>query len=101
MPEASRRLLKTCRGGHVSAVLLDSLRCGYVREYPSRMLVTDVVVWTTQRVEAWQQTGERPSVAVWTTEQTATFLSFVTNDRLAVMWWLTALRGLRRGVSAA
>lgn len=58
------------------------------------------LVWTAQRVEAWQQTGERPAVAVWTVEQTATFLSYVAQDRLAVMWWLIALRGLRRGEAA-
>jgi len=58
------------------------------------------LVWTAQRVEAWQKTGDRPAVAVWTTEQTATFLSFVANDRLAAMWWLIALRGLRRGEAA-
>jgi integrase len=34
---------------------------------------------------------------VWTIEQTATFLGLVANDRLTVMWWLIALRGLRRG----
>jgi hypothetical protein len=51
----------------------------------------DALVWTPQRVEAWQQTGERPSVAVWTTEQAATFLSLVAKDRLAVMWWLIFL----------
>ncbi|WP_246607010.1 site-specific integrase [Paractinoplanes toevensis] len=39
-------------------------------------------------------------MAVWTTEQTATFLAFVVSDRLAVMWWLIALRGLRRGEAA-
>jgi hypothetical protein len=49
------------------------------------------LVWTPQRVEAWQQTGERPAVAVWTVELTATFLSFVAHDRPAVMWWLIAL----------
>jgi integrase len=37
---------------------------------------------------------------VWTVEQTAMFLSFVAQDRLAVMWWLIALRGLRRGEAA-
>ena len=37
---------------------------------------------------------------MWTVEQTATFLSFVATDRLAVMWWLIALRGLRRGEAA-
>jgi integrase len=48
----------------------------------------------------WQQSGERPAVAVWTTEQTATFLGLVAQVRLAVLWWLIALRGLRRGEAA-
>jgi hypothetical protein len=39
-------------------------------------------------------------VAVWTVEETAMFLSFVAQDRLAVMRWLIALRGLRRGEAA-
>ena len=47
-----------------------------------------------------QKTGERPAVAVWTVEQTATFLAFVAQDRLAVIWRLIALRGLRRGKAA-
>ena len=41
--------------------------------------------------------SERPVVAVWTTGRIATFLTFIARDRLAVMWWLIALRGLRRG----
>ncbi len=31
------------------------------------------VVWTASRVQAWQETGHRPPVAVWTAAQTATF----------------------------
>lgn len=54
-------------------------------------------VWTDGRVEGWQRTGERPSVAVWTADQLATFLHGVTDDALFAPWWLTALRGLRRG----
>ncbi|GAA3302612.1 tyrosine-type recombinase/integrase [Dactylosporangium vinaceum] len=54
-------------------------------------------VWTDGRVAEWQRTGERPSVAVWTADQLATFLHGVTNDALFALWWLTALRGLRRG----
>jgi integrase len=57
-------------------------------------------VWTAPAGQGLEQTGERPSVAVWTTEQTATFLTFVAQDRLAVMWCLIALRGLRRGEAA-
>jgi hypothetical protein len=37
---------------------------------------------------------------VCSVEQSATFLSYVARDRLAVMWWLMALRGLRRGEAA-
>ncbi|GIJ64781.1 site-specific integrase [Virgisporangium aurantiacum] len=54
-------------------------------------------VWTDGRVEEWQRTGERPPVAVWTADQLATFLNAVTDDALFALWWLTALRGLRRG----
>lgn len=31
------------------------------------------VVWTASRVQAWQETGNRPPVAVWNAAQTATF----------------------------
>ena len=36
-------------------------------------------------------------MAVWTADQLATFLHGVTDDALFALWWLTALRGLRRG----
>jgi integrase len=54
-------------------------------------------VWTDARVAHWQQTGERPAVAVWTAEQLAEFLDGAVDDTLFAFWWLTALRGLRRG----
>jgi integrase len=83
-----------------------AIREGLLRDNPARHVEVPsprrphALVWTAQRVQAWQQTGERPAVAVWTTEQTATFLGLVAQDRLAVMWWLIALRGLRRGEAA-
>jgi integrase len=40
-------------------------------------------------------------VAVWTLRQLVTFLIGVENDRLAALWWLIALRGLRRGEATA
>jgi integrase len=55
------------------------------------------VVWTDERVAAWRRTGARPPVAVWTLPQLITFLIGVQDDRLAALWWLVALRGLRRG----
>ena len=59
------------------------------------------VIWTDERVEAWRRDGIRPPVAVWTLRQLITFLVGVENDRLAALWWLIALRGLRRGEAAA
>jgi integrase len=37
---------------------------------------------------------------VWSERQVALFLDFVTANRLYAMWWLIALRGLRRGEAA-
>jgi integrase len=54
-------------------------------------------VWTDARVAEWQRTGWRPAVAVWTATHLATFLAAVRGDRLFALWWLIALRGLRRG----
>ena len=59
------------------------------------------VIWTDERVAAWRRDGIRPPVAVWTLRQLITFLSGVERDRLAALWWLIALRGLRRGEAAA
>jgi hypothetical protein len=59
------------------------------------------VIWTDERVEAWHRDGIRPPVAVWTLRQLITFLIGVEDDRLAALWWLIALRGLRRGEAAA
>ena len=59
------------------------------------------VIWTDEHVEAWRRDGIRPPVAVWTLRQLVGFLTGVGNDRLAALWWLIALRGLRRGEAAA
>jgi integrase len=53
--------------------------------------------WSAARVAAWQYDGQRPVVAVWTPQQLARFLFFVRDDPLYGLWWLAALRGLRRG----
>jgi len=57
-------------------------------------------VWTNQQITAWREQGTRPIIAVWTAQQLAMFLAAVANDRLHPMWWLIALRGLRRGEAA-
>ena len=58
------------------------------------------VVWTPDRIAVWQATGERPTVAVWTAGQTATFLAGIREHRLYAVFHLIALRGLRRGEAA-
>ncbi|MEO3779468.1 site-specific integrase [Micromonospora sp. B11E3] len=58
------------------------------------------VVWTEARVAEWEATGERPPVAVWTPAQLASFLDHVRGDTMFALWWLIALRGLRRGEAA-
>jgi len=55
------------------------------------------VVWTAARIEEWQRSGIRPSVAVWTPAQTAAFLNSIRGHRLYAGYHLIALRGLRRG----
>jgi integrase len=56
------------------------------------------VVWTPERVEHWQRTGQVPSsVMVWTPEQTGRFLDHAVHDRLYPLFHLVAHRGLRRG----
>ena len=85
-PSTLHRIRATLR-----SALNGAIREGLLRDNPARNIEVPsprrphALVWTAQRVEAWQQTGERPAVTVWTTQQTATFLSFVAHDRLAVM----------------
>lgn len=56
------------------------------------------LVWTSERVEQWQETGERPSVVmVWTPELTGEFLDFIGDHRLYALFHLVAFCGLRRG----
>ena len=56
------------------------------------------LVWTTERVARWRQTGDVPSaVMVWTPEQTGWFLDSIMDERLYALYHLIALRGLRRG----
>jgi len=55
------------------------------------------VVWTEQQIAHWKRTGVRPVVAVWSPRQLAGFLGYVRDERLYALWWLVALRGLRRG----
>jgi integrase len=83
-----------------------AIREGLLRDNPARFVELpaprrpQAQVWTDHRVQAWREHGQRFAVAVWTTNQLATFLDFVATDRLFAMWWLIALRGLSRGEAA-
>ncbi|WP_406050872.1 site-specific integrase [Streptomyces virginiae] len=60
------------------------------------------LVWTPERVEHWQRTGEKPGpVMVWTPEQAGAFLDFVADDRLYALWDTFTFLGPRRGEMAA
>jgi len=85
------------------AALNAAIREGLIRDNPARRVELanprrpHAVVWTDRRVTDWQRTGERPAVAVWTAAQLAYFLRAARTERLYPLWWLVALRGLRRG----
>lgn len=56
------------------------------------------LLWTPERVERWQRTGEKPSrVMVWTPEQVGRFLDHAEGHPYYVLLHLIAYRGLRRG----
>ncbi|OKI58005.1 integrase [Micromonospora sp. CB01531] len=88
------------------AALNAAIREGLIVDNPARRVELPVrerphaVVWTEARVAEWEATGERPPVAVWTAAQLASFLDYVRRDSLYALWWLIALRGLRRGEAA-
>ncbi|GAA4662998.1 site-specific integrase [Streptomyces youssoufiensis] len=56
------------------------------------------VLWTSQHVARWRETGEKPSaVMVWTPAQIGAFLDEAESSRLYPIYHLIAFRGLRRG----
>jgi integrase len=85
------------------AALNLAVREGVITQNPARHLelpsyrTPHAQVWTDGRVAEWRATGVRPAVAVWTAVHLVAFLETVTLDRLFALWWLVALRGLRRG----
>jgi integrase len=85
------------------AALNSAIREGLIQDNPARQVElpsrrrAHALVWTPGRVADWHATGIRPTVAVWTAAQLAAFLDSVRQDRLYALWWLAALRGLRRG----
>ncbi|MEH1017844.1 tyrosine-type recombinase/integrase [Micromonospora sp. CPCC 206060] len=88
------------------AALNAAIREGLIVDNPARRVELPAQerplarLWTENRVAEWEATGERPSVAVWTPVQLAAFLDYVRDDNLFALWWLIALRGLRRGEAA-
>ncbi len=95
------RIRATLRGALNAAI-----HEGLLRDNPARHVELPsprrphAEVWTDPRVVAWRERGERSAVAVWTVKQLAAFFAFVADDRLFALWWLIALRGLRRGEAA-
>jgi integrase len=100
-PSSLQHLRSTLR-----TALSHAVREGVLTSNPARKLRIPggpkpvAQVWTPRRVQQWRQTGERPAVAVWTVGHLAAFLTTVLGDRFFALWWLVALRGLRRGEAA-
>jgi integrase len=100
-PSTLHRIRATLR-----AALNAAIREGLLRDNPARHIELptprrpQAQVWTKHRVREWRRSGVRFPVAVWTAELLAQFLRFAADDRLSAMWWLIALRGLRRGEAA-
>jgi integrase len=100
-PATLHRIRATLRGALNVAIrdglLRDNPACHIELPSPRR---PHAQVWTDHRVKAWRERGERSPVAVWTVQQLAAFFAFAADDRLYALWWLIALRGLRRGEAA-
>jgi integrase len=100
-PSTLHRIRATLR-----SALNAAIRDGLLRDNPARLVELPTPrrpqpqVWTDHRVDAWLRGAPRPSVTVWTAQQLAVFLASVADDRLFAMWWLIALRGLRRAEAA-
>ncbi|MDM4783278.1 MULTISPECIES: tyrosine-type recombinase/integrase [unclassified Micromonospora] len=104
------QLQTACTLHHVHTTLRAALnaavREGLISDNPARRVELpardrpQTLVWTEARVAEWKATGTRPTVAVWTAAQLAAFLDYVRDDTLYPLWWLIALRGLRRGEAA-
>ena len=100
-PATLRRIRATLRAAYNAAI-----RDGMVADNPARRVEMPVarrphaMVWAEGRVQQWRADGHRPAVAVWTTAQLTRFLDAVADDPLFALWWLIALRGLRRGEAA-
>jgi integrase len=100
-PSTLHRIRATLR-----SALNAAIRDGLIRDNPARFVQLptprrpQALVWTAHRTREWRRTGQRHSVAVWTAARVAEFLRLAADDRLYAMWWLIALRGLRRGEGA-
>ncbi|HEY3505170.1 MAG TPA: site-specific integrase [Actinocatenispora sp.] len=88
------------------AALSWAVRAGLIERNAAKLVSLPPVatrrpqVWTDELVAEWNATGQRPVVAVWTLPQLRKFLDQVRDDRLFALWWLLALRGLRRAEAA-
>src|SRR5262249_44851493 len=100
-PSTLHRIRATLR-----SALNAAIRDGLLRDNPARFVELptprrpQAMVWTEARVHAWRATGQRFPVAVWTTRHLACSRDSSAEDGLFAMWWLIALRGLRRGEAA-
>ena len=107
----SGRLISPWTVHRIRAVLRSSLHTAHgwgltgvnaaVRHRLPHVARVHPVVWLPRLERQWRRTGARPRVACWDLPHLSRFLREVRDERLFSLWWLLALRGLRRGEACA
>ncbi|MFB7496124.1 tyrosine-type recombinase/integrase [Streptomyces sp. NPDC056161] len=94
--QAIRRTLRTALNAAIARQLITFNPASFVElETTGR---PRPMLWTPERVERWQGTGEKPgSVMVWTPAQFGAFLDEAEGERLYSLFHTVGFRGLRRG----
>lgn len=103
-PHAQMRIVAPATMQRIRATLRSALTAAVKKGQVSRNWASLVdlpsgkrpkaLLWTPERVEAWERTGEKPSkVMVWTPEQAGRFLDGIEGDWLRAFWHLAIFRG--------
>ncbi|MFF8458559.1 tyrosine recombinase XerC [Streptomyces albidoflavus] len=93
---AIRRTLRTALNAAIAQQLITFNAAAHVELGSSAR--PKGLLWTTERIERWRETGGKPSaVMVWTPAQLGAFLDAAEGSRLYAFYHLVAHHGLRRG----
>ncbi|WP_236652147.1 site-specific integrase [Streptacidiphilus neutrinimicus] len=92
-----RRTLRAALNVAIRRQIIPNLNVASLTELPAPK-PRKAVLWTPERIRAWEKTGVRPSpVMVWPPHLIGRFLDGIADHRLYTFFHLIAFRGLRRG----